>query len=376
MSPEQYYNPPVGRDAHRAHRRLYNKTMRARYWHTTGDGRVQCDLCPRHCRLKDGARGACVVRSNDGGALVLTAYGRASGFCVDPIEKKPLNHYFPGSAVLSFGTVGCHLACRHCQNWHLSATRDDARLAERATPEQIADAAVRTGSSSVAFTYNDPIPSLEFVVDVAHACRERGIGTVAVTNGYMEADPCLEFFSAMDAANVDLKGFTEDFYRRVCSAGLKPVLETLRRVAELRAQGGTWLEITNLLIPGENDSEADLRAMTAWIVENLGPDVPLHFSAFHPAWRMADHPPTPRSTLTMARKMALEAGLRYVYTGNVYDPEGGITQCAGCGSVLIRRVGFESRMVALGPDGRCNRCAAPLPGVFGQVTRRGAAAGR
>ena len=343
----------------------YSNTMfRARYWHILDDGRIQCDLCPRHCRLKDGFRGACVVRRNLDGVLVLTAYGRTSGFCIDPIEKKPLYHYYPGSSVLSFGTVGCHLACRHCQNWHLSAAQSDELLTRSGTPEQIAEAAVRSGCASVAFTYNDPIPSFEFVLDVAHACRERGIGTVAVTNGYVEPDPGLEFFANMDAANIDLKGFNESFYRRVCSAHLDPVLDTLRRVGALRAAGRTWLEITTLLIPGENDEEADISAMTAWIVENLGPDVPLHFSAFHPAWRMGDHAPTPRSTLAMARSIAIKNGLRYVYTGNVYDPEGGATRCAGCGAVLIRRTGFDSRIEALDPRGVCTRCARPLPGVF------------
>ncbi len=338
--------------------------MRARYWHALDDGRVQCDLCPRHCRLKHGVRGACFVRRNDHGVLVLTSYGRTSGFCIDPIEKKPLYHYFPGSSVFSFGTVGCHLACRHCQNWHLSAATDDALLARAATPEQIAEAAVRSGCASVAITYNDPIPSLEFAVDVAAACRERGIGTVAVTNGYVDSEPGQEFFSAMDAANVDLKGFTESFYRRICSAHLEPVLETLRLIGSLRAAGGPWLEITNLIIPGENDSDEEIHAMTSWIVQSLGPEVPLHFSAFRPAWRMLDHMPTPRATLARARDIAIANGLRYVYTGNVYDPEGGVTRCAECGAVLMSRVGFETRIGALGPGGVCSRCARPVPGVF------------
>jgi pyruvate formate lyase activating enzyme len=303
------------------------------------------------------------VRGNEAGALVLTSYGRTSGFCVDPIEKKPLYHFFPGSTILSFGTVGCHLACRHCQNWHLSAADNDALLRESATPDEIARACVQTRCAGVAFTYNDPIPSLEFVVDVAAACRKVGIKTVAVTNGYITPEACGEFFGAMDAANVDLKAFTEAFYHRNCAAHLEPVLETLRTLGAMRRTSGFWLEITNLIIPGENDSPEETDAMSRWIVENLGPDVPLHFSAFRPAYRMQDRPPTPAATLATARKTALRNGLRYVYTGNVYDPEGSATYCAGCGAVLIRRTGYTVRFEQLDARGACRRCGARLPGV-------------
>lgn len=334
--------------------------MRARHWTLQEDGRIRCDLCPRLCRLKPGQRGACYVRRNAGGTLELTSYGRTSGFCVDPIEKKPLYHFLPGTAILSFGTIGCNLACRHCQNWHLSACGNDDRLAVGGAPDEIAEAARRYGCRSVAFTYNDPIPSLEFVVDVAAECRMRGIATVAVTNGYISPAACAEFFGAMDAANVDLKAFTESFYRRNCAAHLEPVLETLRHVART----ATWLEVTNLIIPGENDDEGEIGRMTEWIAGSLGPEVPVHFSAFHPAWRMQDRPRTPPATLASARRIARSNGLKHVYTGNVYDPEGGETRCAVCSTTLIRRLGFESRMVNLSEQGACRRCGAKLAGVF------------
>ncbi|NLH98551.1 MAG: AmmeMemoRadiSam system radical SAM enzyme [Chthonomonadales bacterium] len=333
--------------------------MRARYWTRQDDNRIRCELCPRLCRLKPGQRGACYVRRHDGEGLELASYGRTSGFAVDPIEKKPLYHFLPGTSILSFGTIGCHLACRHCQNWHLSACQDEDRLTAEGTPDEIAAAARRYGCSSVAFTYNDPIPSLEFVVDVAAACRRRRIATVAVTNGYISPAACGEFFGAMDAANIDLKAFTEAFYRRNCAAHLQPVLDTLRYVARTQ----TWLEVTNLIIPGENDDADEISRMTEWIAAELGEEMPVHFSAFHPAWRMQDRPPTPRSSLASARAIALRNGLRHVYTGNVYDPEGGETRCSVCGSALIRRVGFEARMVNL-RGGSCARCGAKLAGVF------------
>ena len=332
-----------------------------RYWHALDDGRVQCDVCPRYCKLHDGQRGLCFVRARQGDGIVLTTYGRSSGFCIDPIEKKPLNHFLPGTPVLSFGTAGCNLTCKFCQNWDISKARAFDRLQDVASPEAIAHAAVRTGCRSVAFTYNDPVIFLEYAVDVAQACRERGIKSVAVSAGYISDEPRAEFFRHMDAANIDLKGFTEDFYKKLCSARLGPVLETLEY---LKHQTDVWLEITTLLIPGENDDPTELEASSRWVMDHLGPGVPLHFTAFHPDWKMRDKPATPPSTLQKARRIAQDAGLRYVFTGNTHDPAGQSTYCHGCGEVLIGRDWFELSTWNLTPDGRCRSCGSPCAGVF------------
>jgi pyruvate formate lyase activating enzyme len=334
---------------------------RTRHWHRLPDGRVQCDLCPRACRLHEGQRGLCFVRACQDGEIVLTTYGRSSGFCVDPIEKKPLNHFLPGSAVLSFGTAGCNLACKFCQNWDISKSREIDTLADAATPEAIAAAAERLGCRSVAFTYNDPVVFHEYAMDVADACRARGIKAVAVTAGYVCPAPRAEFYRHMDAANVDLKGFTERFYRETCAGHLRPVLETLEY---LKHETAVWFEITTLLIPGLNDSDAELDALTRWVAERLGPDVPLHFTAFHPDWKMLDRPPTPPATLARARRIGLANGLRYCYTGNVHDPEGGTTFCHACGASLIVRDWYEIRAWHLTDDGRCPGCGTPCAGVF------------
>jgi pyruvate formate lyase activating enzyme len=331
-----------------------------RYWHRLEDGRVQCDVCPRFCKLHEGQRGMCFVRARESDAIVLTTYGRSSGFCIDPIEKKPLNHFLPGTSVLSFGTAGCNLACQFCQNWDISKSREVSRLSDRATPEAIARAAREMGARSVAFTYNDPVIFLEYAVDVAKACREAGIRSVAVTAGYVTEEPRRELYSQMDAANVDLKGFTERFYEKICAGALNPVLETLEF---LRHETNVWFEITTLLIPGENDSDAELHRMTQWVVERLGPEVPVHFTAFHPDYRMLDIPATPPSTLTRARTIAIENGIRYAYTGNVHDREGGSTYCPRCGKLLIERDWFDLGEWNLA-GGKCRFCGAPCAGVF------------
>ena len=332
-----------------------------RYWHRLEDGRVQCDVCPRACKLREGQRGLCFVRACEGGEVVLTTYGRSSGFCVDPIEKKPLNHFLPGSSVLSFGTAGCNLGCRFCQNWDISKSREIDTLADAASPESIAQAAERLGCSSVAFTYNDPVIFLEYAIDVADACRERGIRAVAVTAGYICPEPRIEFYEHMDAANVDLKAFTEDFYARTCAGHLEPVLETLEY---LKHETNVWFELTNLLIPGLNDSDEELDRMTAWVVDRLGPDVPMHFTAFHPDYKLLDRPPTPPETLSRARRIALANGVRYAYTGNVHDAEGGSTYCSGCGAVVVERDWYRLGAYGLTDDGRCAGCGAIVPGVF------------
>jgi pyruvate formate lyase activating enzyme len=332
-----------------------------RYWHAVEDGRIQCDVCPKECRLKEGQLGHCFVRGRAGDAIVLTSYGRSSGFCVDPIEKKPLNHFLPGSSVLSFGTAGCNLACRFCQNWDISKSRQIDTLADSASPERIARSAAALGCRSVAFTYNDPVVFMEYAIDVAQACREEGIKSVAVTAGYMSPKPRAEFYRYIDAANVDLKAFTEEFYQKICGAHIAPVLETLEY---LRHETDVWFEITTLLIPGLNDSGEEIDAMTRWIADRLGPDVPLHFTAFHPDWKMRDRPATPAATLRRARQVARANGLRWVYTGNVHDPEGQSTVCPACGKTLIGRDGYEILDWGLAGDGRCRACGAQCPGTF------------
>jgi pyruvate formate lyase activating enzyme len=332
-----------------------------KYWQRLDDGRVQCDVCPRYCKLHEGQRGFCFVRACQDGEVVLTTYGRSSGFCIDPIEKKPLNHFLPGTPVLSFGTAGCNLGCKFCQNWDISKSREVDTLADQASPEIIVRAAEQLHCRSVAFTYNDPVIFLEYAIDVAAACRERGIKTVAVTAGEICEEPRHEFYAHMDAANVDLKGFTEEFYRDVCLGHLQPVLETLEY---LKHETDVWFEITTLLIPGTNDSDQELDALTQWVIDRLGPDVPLHFTAFHPDYRMLDLPRTPPETLTRARRIALQNGVRYAYTGNVHDGEGGSTWCHDCGQRLIGRDWFVLTAWNLTDGGLCNGCGAPLPGVF------------
>ncbi len=332
-----------------------------RYWHKLADGRVQCDLCPRYCKLHEGQRGLCFVRACQNGELVLTTYGRSSGYCVDPIEKKPLNHYLPGTPILSFGTAGCNLACKFCQNWDISKSREIDTLADAAAPQTIAKAAEQLGCRSVAYTYNDPVIFLEYAVDVADACHAHGIKSVAVSAGYMTPEPREEFYHHMDAANIDLKAFTEKFYYKICGGHLQPVLDTLKY---LKHETDVWFEITTLLIPGENDSDKELEDMTQWVVENIGPDVPWHFTAFHPDWKMMDKPSTPASTLTRARAIAMKNGVRYAYTGNVHDEAGGSTYCHACGDMLIGRDWYVITAWKLTADGRCRRCATPVAGLF------------
>ncbi len=332
-----------------------------KYWHKLEDGRVQCDLCPRFCHLHEGQRGLCFIRARENDQVVLTSYGRSSGFCVDPIEKKPLNHFLPGTPVLSFGTAGCNLACKFCQNWDISKSREIDKLANLASPQAIAKTAKATGCKSVAFTYNDPVIFLEYAIDTAQACHELGIKAIAVTAGYICPEPRAEFFRYMDAANIDLKAFTEDFYHKITGSHLAPVLDTLKY---LKHETDVWIEITTLLIPGKNDSDQELHNMCAWIIENLGPDVPLHFTAFHPDWKMRDIMPTPPSTLTRARQIALDHGLYYVYTGNVHDTNGGSTFCRQCHNCIIKRDWYQILAYSLDNQGRCLNCNTQCAGVF------------
>ncbi len=334
----------------------------ARWWTRLPDGRLECRLCPRLCKLRAGQRGFCFVRQNLGDRMVLTTYGRSSGFCIDPIEKKPLNHFHPGTSILSFGTAGCNLGCRFCQNWDISKAREFDRLADEASPQAIAAAAKKFGCKSVAFTYNDPVIFAEYAMDVADACRAMGIAAVAVTAGYMTDDSRAEFYQHMDAANVDLKGFAEEFYHRHCFGELAPVLDTLKY---LRNETHVWFEVTTLLIPGENDSVAEIEKTSDWFAANLGPDVPWHFTAFHPDYKMLDKPRTPPSTLRRAREIALAKGLRYVYTGNVHDKDNSSTWCPGCGQRLIERDWYVLGEWNL-KGNHCGQCGFEIAGHFGE----------
>lgn len=335
--------------------------MKTGFWHPLDNGRIQCDLCPRHCHLSENQRGFCFVRARQGDSMVLTTYGRSSGFCVDPIEKKPLKHFLPGTPTLSFGTAGCNLGCTFCQNWDISKARHMDRLAGYASPDAVADAAIRTGSRSVSYTYNEPIIFMEYAVDIARACRKRGIQSVAVTAGYINPEPAALFFGEMDAANVDLKSFSETFYHRLTGGHLQPVLDILEY---LKKETQVWVELTTLLIPGENDSNQELDAMTRWVVDHLGPDVPMHFTAFRPDWKMQDKSSTPLETLSRARSIARANGVQYAYTGNVMDTEGGSTFCHHCAAKLIEREGYTLGEWHLTEDGRCRFCSTPCAGRF------------
>jgi len=341
-----------------------SNTITVRYWQLLDDGRIQCDLCPRACKLKDGQQGLCFVRERHNNTMVLTSYGKSSGLCIDPIEKKPLNHFYPGTSTLSFGTAGCNLACKFCQNWDISKSREMDTLAVSASPERIAEVAHQHSCTSVSFTYNDPVIFMEYAVDVAKACHERDIKTVAVTAAYISEKPRQDFFKYIDATNVDLKAFSENFYFKLTGAHLNTILDNL---IYIKHHTNTWLEITTLLIPNENDSDIEIEKMTHWIVENLGIDVPLHFSAFHPDWKMKNHPTTPIEILQKARRIALEQGLRYVYTGNVHDYEGASTYCHKCHTRLIGRDWYVLSDWQLDNSGHCVNCGTLCAGVFNEL---------
>ncbi|MBI5937271.1 MAG: AmmeMemoRadiSam system radical SAM enzyme [Betaproteobacteria bacterium] len=337
-----------------------------RWWHKLDDGRIQCDLCPRDCKLHEGQRGACFVRRMEGGQMILTTYGRSSGFCVDPIEKKPLNHFYPGSSVFSFGTAGCNLACKFCQNWDISKSKDFDRLADAAGPDEIAQTAQKLGCKSVAYTYNDPVPFAEYAMDTADACRKLDIKSVAVTAGFIHDAPRREFYAKMDAANVDLKGFTDDFYVHYCGGRLQPILDTL---IYLKRETEVWFEITTLIIPTLNDADDEIKRLSDWVLKELGPDVPLHFTAFHPDYKLMHLPPTPSETLSRARQTAMQAGLHYVYTGNVHDREGGTTFCPSCKTPLIVRDWYDIPEYHLSDDGHCPKCHTAIAGRFQKFER-------
>lgn len=330
-------------------------------YQNTLDDKVQCTICPRNCKLVEGQKGFCQVRENIKGNIVLTTYGYNTGLAVDPIEKKPLYHFYPGSKVLSFGTLGCNMGCLFCQNWHTTKTKVKNYQGQNFTePKKIAQLAVELGCKSVAFTYNDPVIFMEYAIDTAKECRDLGIKTVAVTAGYMNPEPREEFYSYIDAVNVDLKGFSEEFYKKNCMAQLEPILDTIKYI---KHKTNCWMELTTLLIEGENDTAAEVKKECEWIVENLGTDVPLHFSAFYPAYKFMDHRPTKFSTLVMAYGIAKNAGIKYVYTGNALDVETSTTYCDSCAKQLIKRNGFEVLSNNL-EHGHCKFCGAKMAGVF------------
>lgn len=351
MSPATLFNSPL----------FGPNTAKTTWWHPLGDGRIQCDVCPRHCRLHEGQRGLCFVRARENNEIVSTTYGRSSGYCLDPIEKKPLNHFLPGTSVLSFGTAGCNLTCRYCQNWDISKSRDIDTLADSAMPETIAETASQVGARSVAFTYNDPVIFGEYMVDTAVACRQKGIATVAVTAGYISAGAREEFFAPIDAANVDLKGFTDEYYHKVVGGKLQPVLDTITWLVN---ESPTWVELTTLVVPGYNDTDEDLDRMTRWVVSELGPDVPMHFSAFHPDYKMLDVARTPPQALHRARTIARENGVRHAYTGNISDREGDSTYCPSCARPVIVRDWYAIIDYSLDDSGHCTSCGEKIPGVF------------
>lgn len=341
---------------------LPENTVTTKYWHKLPDARIQCDMCPRFCKLHEAQRGLCFIRQNLNNQIVMTSYGSSSGFAVDPVEKKPLNHFYPGTPVFSFGTAGCNLACKFCQNWDISKSREMNALMSRADPESIATAAFEVGCKSVAYTYNDPVIFHEYAIDTAQACQALGLKSIAVSAGYVCPEPRVEFYQNMDAANIDLKAFSERFYHKITGGHLEPVLETIKYIKQETA---VWLELTTLIIPGENDSESELQEMTQWVVENLGGDVPMHFSAFHPDWKMLDKPVTPPESLLKARKIALNNGIRYAYVGNVHNKQADSTYCYSCGELLIGRNWYQLSDWHLDEVGRCCTCGTPCAGYFG-----------
>lgn len=332
----------------------------ARWWQSMENGKILCTLCPRYCKIGSGQNGFCFIRQNMGGTLVTTGYGHPTGFAIDPIEKKPLNHFLPGTGILSFGTAGCNMGCKFCQNWSMSKAKLDDLNALSVSPQEIVALAQHHQVPSIAYTYNDPVIFGEYVIDISRLARRAGIKSVMVTNGYIDKQARKEVYEFVDAANVDLKAFTEKFYHKLTFSHLADILDTLRW---LKHETSVWFEITTLLIPGENDSQNEVARMCSWIIENLGDEVPLHFTAFHPDFKMRDKPATPPSALKMARKTALESGIKYCYLGNVYDREGQTTYCPQCHKSLIER-DWHSVLNNNISAGKCPYCGLTIAGVF------------
>ena len=332
-----------------------------KYQNLLTNSKVQCLLCPRECILKEGQSGFCHVRKNTDGKIILQTYGYNTGLVIDPIEKKPLYQFYPTSGILSFGTLGCNMGCQFCQNWQTTKNKSDCTQGNKTSPEEIVQIAKNYNCKSVAFTYNEPVIFFEYALDTAKLCRQNGIKTVAVTSGFINPEPAREFFNAMDAANIDLKGFSENFYRKNCLAKLQPVLDTIKYACN---ETDCHVELTTLLIEGENDSEKDLQAECEWIIDNVGDCVPLHFSAFFPNYRMRQKNSTNFETLIKAYNIARSAGLKYVYTGNLTNAETSSTYCKNCGQGIIIRNGYKLLQYNLTQGGYCKFCGTKCDGKF------------
>ncbi len=332
----------------------------ADWWELTESGKILCTLCPRYCKIGNGQSGFCFVRKNIDGKLYSIGYGRPTGFAIDPIEKKPLNHFYPGSGILSFGTAGCNLGCKFCQNWSMSKAHIDDQNSLRVSPEDVVNLALKNKANSIAYTYNDPTIFGEYVIDISKMAREEGLKSVMVTAGYIDKKARVDVYKYIDAANVDLKAFNKDFYRKLTLSNLNDVLDTL---IWLKKETDIWIEITTLLIPGENDSTDELKKMCEWILENLGESVPLHFTAFHPDFKMNNKPPTSRETLKKSRGIALDAGIKYCYIGNVSDKDGQTTFCPKCRAVLIER-DWHTVYTNKINNGQCFKCGEKIGGIF------------
>jgi pyruvate formate lyase activating enzyme len=331
----------------------------ASYWEPLENNWVRCGLCPRRCVVGPGQRGYCEVRENRDGTYYTLTYGNPCAINVDPIEKKPFFHFLPGTTAFSVATAGCNLDCKFCQNWQISQSRPEDLYNYRLSPEELVEAAVRSGSPSIAYTYSEPTIFYEYMLATAKIAHERGLKNVYHSNGFINEEPLRELCRYLDAADIDLKGFTEEYYSDMTAGSLAPVLRTLKILRE----EGVHLEITTLVVPGRNDDPDDLSAMCRWIRENLGPDTPLHFSRFHPEHKLRNLPPTPVETLEVARRIALDSGLKYVYIGNVPGHEGNSTYCPVCGSTVIRRIGYSVDPAGL-VDGACAHCGTPIAGVW------------
>ncbi len=334
----------------------------ARWWQKQDDGRILCTLCPRYCKIGEGQIGFCYIRQNIDGKLYSTGYGRPTGFAIDPIEKKPLNHFYPGSTILSFGTAGCNLGCKFCQNWSISKAKLDELNALYVTPEEVISLAKKYKTPSIAYTYNDPTIFGEYVIDISRLAKEENIKNVMVTAGYIDKEARKDVYRYIDAANVDLKAFTEQFYHKITFSHLNYVLDTL---LWLKNETGIWFEITTLLIPNENDSDEEIKLMTEWIVKNLGDEVPLHFTAFHPDFKMLNKSKTPSSTLEQARKIAITQGIKYCYLGNIHHEIGQSTYCHNCKEVVIKRDWHSVLKINL-KNGKCNNCGQNVAGIFAE----------
>lgn len=338
-----------------------NELKIADWWEQADNGKILCTLCPRYCTIGEGQVGFCYIRQNINGKLYSIGYGRPTGFAIDPIEKKPLNHFLPGSTILSFGTAGCNLGCKFCQNWSMSKAKLDDENALSVSPEEVVALAKRYNTPSIAYTYNDPTIFGEYVIDISRIAREEGIKSVMVTAGYIDKNARKDVYKYIDAANVDLKAFSEVFYHKLTFSHLNYVLDTL---VWLKKETDVWFEITTLLIPDENDSDSELKQECNWILENLGDEVPLHFTAFHPDFKMRSKPRTPESTLLRARNIAIESGIKYVYVGNIFHSEGHTTFCHNCKTALIKR-DWHNVIENKIKNGSCPKCFSKIPGVFG-----------